>query len=77
MKTRKSILSLLVAATFVAPVAAFAADFSIQDNAARSAPFGAATYERVNGGWVRVDADKNHNVPKPDVMGAGFTQQNS
>ena len=37
-------------------------------------PTAGVAYGRVNGDWVRVDAGKDLSVPKPDLMGATFTQ---
>ena len=37
-------------------------------------PAAGVAYDRVNGAWVRVDAGKDLSVPKPDLMGATFTQ---
>ncbi len=39
-----------------------------------AAPVNGVAYGRVNGQWVRTDAGKGLNLPKPDFMGAGFTQ---
>lgn len=39
-------------------------------------PSAAFAYERVNGRWVHVHASGDHEVPKPDLMGATFTQHN-
>jgi hypothetical protein len=101
---RKSTLAALIAAAICAPLAATAADFTIQDDASQPTPFSRAdstqypapalgapqfitqeqiaapttgvVYDRVNGHWVRVDAGKDLSVPKPDLMGAMFTQHN-
>lgn len=101
---RKSTLTALIAAAVCAPLAATAADFTIQDDASQPTPFsrpdttqypkptlgapqfitqeliatssGGVAYDRVNGRWVHVHANGDHDVPKPDLMGTTFTQHN-
>jgi len=51
-----------------------APQFITQESSAT--PVAGVAYDRVNGQWVRVDAGKDLSVPKPDIMGAGFTQHN-
>ncbi|MGH8618637.1 MAG: hypothetical protein ACREUW_13175 [Burkholderiales bacterium] len=51
-----------------------APQFVTQESIAASSD--GVAYDRVNGHWVRVDSGKDIFVPKPDIMGAGFTQQN-